>query len=605
MFFVKWLLFITISPLPILLSISFTWTFFLDYLSYLVSPPPPSSYDYIVVGAGSAGSVVAARLAEAGAKVLLVEAGGPAPSVAHIPAMVGFLQNSPIDWMFRTEVQEHAGLAMGGVSSWPRGKVLGGTSILNYMIYVRGNRRDYDEWRDMGLEGWGYEDVLPYFKKSENFDSDVDKKDVHHNTGGDLTVTTNNHREPIIETFLEAGRELGYDTGDINGEFQDSGFSQSQVTMDKGFRSGTFKSFAEKHVGSNLMLLTHSHVTKIVMEGKQAVGVDILRFGQTERYLADKEIVLSAGTIGSPQIMMLSGIGDEKHLSDMGIETVHNLPDVGHNLQDHLTVGLNMDVKDGFGLDPLAGLYPSTNTAYKEGKGPLSSNSCGGVAHIHTEVNNGSRPDIQLHMITATLAVDHGLLLKTNLGFLDDGWSWVEPHCHNSSSAILAILSRPKSRGFIKLRSSKPEDHPIIQPNYLSEQEDVDTLVAAVKFAVKLSETEAFAKAGAEVWGPDPYCGHLHFKSGEYWECYVKHMSCTIYHPVGTCAMGTVVDQRLRVKGVAGLRVVDGSVMPNIVGGNTNAPIIMIAEKGADMILQDWGNSIKIENEQTTGKEEL
>ena len=217
-------MFLTISLIPILLSISFTWTFFLDYLSYLVSPSPPPSYDYIVVGAGSASSVVAARLAEAGAKVLMVEAGGPAPSVAHTPAMVGFLQNSPIDWMFRTEVQEHAGLAMGGVSSWQRGKVLGGTSILNYMLYVRGNRGDYDEWRDMGLDGWGYEDILPYFK---NFDSDVDKKDIYHNTGGDLTFTTNNHGEPIIETFLEAGKELGYDIGDINGEFQDSGFSQS------------------------------------------------------------------------------------------------------------------------------------------------------------------------------------------------------------------------------------------------------------------------------------------------------------------------------------------------------------------------------------------
>ena len=188
---------------------------------------------------------------------------------------------------------------------------------------------------------------------------------------------------------------------------------------------------------------------------------------------------------------------------------------------------------------------------------------------------------------------------ETNLGFLDEGLSWVEPHCHNSSSAILAVLSRPKSRGFIKLRSGNPEEHPIIQPNYLTEQEDVDTLVAAMKFAVNLSETEAFTKVGAEIWV------QIHFKSDEYWECYVKHMSCTIYHPVGTCAMDTVVDQMLRVKGVARLRVVDGSVMPNIVGGNTNAPIIMIAEKGADMILQDWGEINKTEHAQTTGKEEL
>ena len=452
MFVTKLLLFLAISPIPFLLYMSFTWTFFLSYLTYLISPPPPSSYDYIVVGAGSAGSVVAARLSEAGAHVLLVEAGGPAPSAAHIPAMVGSLQNSPIDWMFRTEPQEHASLAMGGVSSWPRGKVLGGTSILNYMIYVRGNRRDYDGWRDMGLEGWGYEDVLPYFKKSENFDSDVENKDQFHNVGGDLTVTTRNHREPIVETFLNAGKELGYDVGDINGAFQDSGFSNSQVTMTNGFRSGTFKAFAEKFVGNNLTLLTHSHVNRIVMNGKQAVGVEVTRFGKTEIYKANKEVILSAGTVGSPQILMLSGIGDEKHLSEMGIETIMNLPEVGKNLQDHLMVGINLDVNDGFGVDPLAGFYPSTMTDYNEGKGPLSSNVCGGVAHVHTEVNTDPRPDIQLHMISVTFATDHGILLFKNFGVLDKGWSWIEPHVQNSTVAITAILSRPSSKGFIKLK---------------------------------------------------------------------------------------------------------------------------------------------------------
>jgi choline dehydrogenase-like flavoprotein len=206
-------------------------------------------------------------------------------------------------------------------------------------------------------------------------------------------------------------------------------------------------------------------------------------------------------------------------------------------------------------------------------------------------------------MISATAAVDHGLVLMKNLGMLSKAWPWVEPHCHNSTAAIISILSRPSSKGFIKLKSNNPKDHPIIQPNYLTEEKDIDTLVAAIKFAVKLSETEAFKEAGAEVWGPDPFCAHHPFKSDEYWECYVKHMTCTMYHPVGTCAMGTVLDHRLRVKGVTGLRVVDGSVMPNIVGGNTNAPIIMIAEKGADMILHDSERNFK--NEKKQRKEEL
>ena len=416
MFLVKWLIFLLVTPLPFLLSIHFAWNFFLSYLSYLVSPPPPSDYDYIVVGAGSAGSVVAGRLAEAGADVLLVEAGGPAPSIAHIPAMAGSLQNSPIDWMFRTEPQEHASLSMGGVSRWPRGKVLGGTSILNYMLYVRGNWRDYDGWADMGLEGWGYKDVLPYFRKSEDFDSDVENKDLYHSEGGDLTVTKNYHREPIVETFLDAGKELGYDVGDINGAFQDSGFSQSHVTMTNGFRSGTFKAFAEKFVGNNLTLLTYSHVNRVVMDGKQAVGVEISRFGKTEIYLANKEVILSAGTVGSPQILMLSGIGDEKHLEEMGIESIHNLPEVGQNLQDHLIIGVHLDVNEGYGIDPLTGLNPSTMTDYRKGKGPLTSNACGGVAHVHTEANTDPRPDIQLHMISVTFATDHGLLLFKNFG---------------------------------------------------------------------------------------------------------------------------------------------------------------------------------------------
>eukprot|EP00092_Neocalanus_flemingeri_P060604 GFUD01072680.1.p1 GENE.GFUD01072680.1~~GFUD01072680.1.p1 ORF type:complete len:254 (-),score=51.34 GFUD01072680.1:335-1036(-) len=202
--------------------------------------------------------------------------------------MVATLQNSPIDWMFKTEKQEHASLAMGGVSSWPRGKVLGGTSILNYMLYVRGNRRDYDGWRDTGLDGWGYEEVLPYFMKSENFDSDVENKYLYHNEGGNLTVTTSNHKEPIIDTFLNAGKELGYEVGDINGVLQDSGFSVSQVTMKNGFRTGTFKAFAEKFVGKDLTLITHGHVNRILMDGKHAIGVEVTRFGKTEIYQAKK-----------------------------------------------------------------------------------------------------------------------------------------------------------------------------------------------------------------------------------------------------------------------------------------------------------------------------
>eukprot|EP00092_Neocalanus_flemingeri_P004698 GFUD01005063.1.p1 GENE.GFUD01005063.1~~GFUD01005063.1.p1 ORF type:complete len:608 (-),score=134.10 GFUD01005063.1:206-2029(-) len=584
-----WLLLLAAGPVPFILSLCYYWSWIISYLAYLVTSPPPTTYDYIVAGAGSAGCVVAGRLAEAGHHVLLIEAGGPSPSLAHIPGLVAFLQNSPLDWAYRTEIQEHASLGAGGVSSWPRGKVLGGSSMLNYMFYVRGNRRDYDEWRDMGLEGWGYEDVLPYFKKSENFESDIENKDVYHGVGGELTVTKDNWKEPITDVYLKAGEELGYKVGDINGELQDGGFTPSHVTMTKGYRTGTFKAFAEKFVGSNLEVLTYSHVNKVVLEDKRAVGVELSRFGNTKIYRARQEIILCAGAVGSPQILMLSGIGDKDHLREVGVEPVHHLPEVGQNLQDHLILPINIDFQDGLGFDPLAAIYPSTLQEYLTGGGPLtSSGGCGGLAHVHTEVNTDPRPDIQYHLAGLSLATDQGFVLFKNWGMLPETWPWYAGHTDKTSGMLIPTLSRPASRGFIKLRSSNPADHPIIQPNYLTVQKDMDTLLSAVNLTLRLIETDAMKAVGAQLWGSDPFCDHLGFKSAAYWECYIKHFVVTVYHPVGTCAMGTVLDTRLRVTGLAGLRVADGSVMPRIVGGNTNAPIIMIGEKAAHMILEDF-----------------
>jgi len=584
-----WLLLLTAGPIPFILSLCFYWSWFTSYLSYLVSPASPSTYDYIVAGAGSAGCVVAGRLAEAGHSVLLIEAGGPAPAMAHVPGLVGFLQNSPLDWAYRTEVQEHATLGAGGVSSWPRGKVLGGSSMLNYMFYIRGNRRDYDEWRDMGLEGWGYKDVMPFFKKSENFKGEIESKEKYHGTGGRLTVYKDNWKEPITEAYLKAGEELGYKTGDINGELQDGGFTPSHVTMDNGYRTGTYKAFAEQYVGDKITVSTFSHVNKVVLEGKKAVGVELTRFGKTEVYRARQEVILSAGSIGSPQILMLSGIGDKDHLQEVGVESVHHLPGVGQNLQDHILLPINIDFNDGLGIDPLAALYPSTFLSYLSGGGPLtSSGGCGGLAHVHTELNTDPRPDIQYHLAGTSFATDHGFVLAKNFGFLPSAWPWFAGHTHRSSGMLLPTLSRPESSGFIKLRSSNPRDHPIIQPNYLTKQKDLDTFLSSVNLTLRLLETDAMKAVGAELWEADPFCEHLGFKTGAYWECYVKHYVSTVYHPVGTCAMGSVLDTRLRVEGIKGLRVVDGSVMPKIVGGNTNAPIIMIGEKAAHMILEDF-----------------
>mgnify|MGYP002628322036 FL=1 len=261
-----------------------------------------------------------------------MEAGGPAPSLSHIPGMVAFQQKSPLDWQFTTEVGPQvlspklrdppqasslASLSTGGVSHWPRGKILGGSSMLNYMLYVRGNSRDYDEWRDLGLQGWGWEDVLPYFKKSEDFIGEVEDREQNHGQGGDMKVTSEGYKEPVLEAFLKAGEELGYKVGDINGAVQDERFGQTHTTTYRAERSGTYRAFAERYAGGNLTVLPYSQVTRVLVEQGRAVGVEVSRFGERLRLLAEREVVLSAGAVGTPHILLLSGIGDNQHLKEV------------------------------------------------------------------------------------------------------------------------------------------------------------------------------------------------------------------------------------------------------------------------------------------------
>jgi len=469
------------------------------------------------------------------------------------------------------------------------------------MVYMRGHSRDYDEWRDMGLEGWAWDDVLPYFKKSENMVSEFKNRDKFHGTDGPLGVTKDNYKEPIIDYLMKAAQELGYKVGDINGELQDEGFTPSQVSISNGRRAGTFEAFARKYSDERITVLTFAHVNKLILKGKEAVGVEVSRFGRIDQFYAKQEVIISAGAIGSPQILMLSGIGDRDHLEEVGITPVHHLPQVGQNLQDHLILFVAFDTPTQLSFDVLASLYPSTWSQYMNGEigdgGPLSSTGgCAGLAHVHSGIDpDKSRPDVQFHLLALTAATDHGVLLKPNLGINDKFWNWFSKHSGNFSAGIVPTLSRPKSRGYIKLRSSDPNDYPIIQPNYLSDQHDVDTMVAGVQKSIELLETNTMKEIGASLYEADPHCDHLTFKSREYWECYVRHYAATVYHHVGTCSMGTVLDNRMRVNGIKRLRVVDGSSMPKLVGGNTNAPIIMMAEKAADMIKMDYKEERNLE----------
>jgi choline dehydrogenase-like flavoprotein len=405
-----------------------------------------------------------------------------------------------------------------------------------------------------------------------------------------MVVTPSPYVDGVTNAFLEAGAELGYDVGDINTDLQDGGFTVSHTTTSNGKRPGTFQAFAEKYVGTNLSVMTYALVRRVVFEEKRAMGVEVSRFGRVQTLLARREVILSAGAVGSPQILMLSGVGDADELEAVGVKPVHHLPEVGKNLQDHLISSITVDVNSQQALDILRATK-SFPEWVQNGTGPFAApGACTGLAHVRSEHKGDKRPAIQVHMASMSHATDMGMFLFDNFNLKDEAWKYIKPHVGKESAAIIATLNRPKSKGSIKLMNNDPFSHPIIDPKYLHEEEDIEEFVTGLKFCIKIAETKAFQNIGAKQWGKhnDPYCGHIE-EENEYLRCYIMTWSFTLYHPVGTCAMGTVTDERLKVKGLEGLRVVDASVMPIIVGGNTNAPTIMIAEKAADMIRQDSG----------------
>jgi choline dehydrogenase-like flavoprotein len=525
-----------------------------------------TAFDYVIVGAGSAGCVLANRLsADPAIRVLLLEAGGSDKSLLiRMPAGIGRLSDPRFNWLYDTAPQPAMRQRR---MYWPRGKTLGGSSSINAMVYIRGQAQDYDRWRQLGNAGWSHADVLPFFKKAERNER---LSDAFHGTAGPLNVAERPYTNVLSRVFVAAAQEAGIaHNADFNGA-QQHGVGLYQVTQKNGERWSAASAYLHPvATRPNLVVTTGAQATRVILEKDRAIGVAYVRDGRPERALAAREVLLAAGAINSPHLLLLSGIGPDE-LRAAGVAVAHDLPGVGKNLQDHINVNVIHAVNQKITLDGksrgLAALGIALQFALFK-RGPGTSNIAEAGAFVSSR-GEPETPDIQFHFIPAQV-VDHGRTILDGQGV-----------------TVHACCLRPESRGEIRLASSDPLAPPVIDPNYLASGYDLKILMDGIRQARAILAAPAFK----------PYLGMERLpgaarQSDAELEDFIRATAETEYHPVGTCKMGgdalAVVDERLRVRGIAGLRVIDASIMPTLVSGNTNAPTIMIAEKGAAMVLED------------------
>jgi choline dehydrogenase len=530
---------------------------------------PADTYDYIIVGAGSAGCTLANRLTEdPSVKVLLLEAGGKDSNMwIHIP--VGYIKTLDmpgLNWRFETEPEEGTNNRAIPI---PRGKVLGGSSSINGMIYVRGQPLDYDTWSQLGNRGWSYESVLPYFKKSENYES---SDDPIRGKGGPLNTSEVSDRVEVLDAIMDAAEQRGYPkNADYNNGNQE-GFGYFQVTQKKGRRWSTAKAFLEPALTrSNLRLEINAQTTGLILDGKRAVGINYRQGGAMKQARAGREVLLSAGAVQSPQILELSGIGDPAVLGAQGIEVAHELPGVGANYQDHYIVRQTWKVKKPITLNEQTRGLSLVKEVFKyalTGSGIMTfpGGILAGFVKTRPEV---SGPDIQYHIV-------HASFRDVKKRVFD----------HHPGLTIAPCQLRPDSRGTIHIKSADPFAAPAIRGNFLAEENDRRTIVAGMKIARDIVSAPAL-----EPYAGDEILPGNDVNTDDEWLAFAREYGNTVYHPIGTCKMGNdaaaVVDDRLKVHGIEGLRVIDASIMPTLVSGNTNAATIMIAEKAADMLKED------------------